>query len=89
MKHLRFFLKYYKYYHEGEVAYTPDWIFEEKRQKRLHFNYEDPEVFHNDKYKNFSHVCLWSKDGSKYYKKISMMSKKEKMQFIKDYLSGE
>lgn len=89
MKHLQFFLKYYKYYYDMEIAYTPDWIFDSKRQQRLHFRYDSQEVFHNDDDKNFSHICLMSKAGKKYYKQMTMMSHKEKRQFIADFLSGE
>lgn len=89
MKHLKFFIKYYKYYYDMEIAYVPDWIFDEKRQQRLRFNYNNREVFHNDQDKEISHVCLWDKNGKKYYKKMSMMSTKEKRQFVADFLSGE
>lgn len=89
MKHLKFFIKYYKYYYDLEIAYVPDWIFDEKRQQRLRFNYNNREVFHNDQDKEISHVCLWDKNGKKYYKKMSMMSTKEKRQFVADFLSGE
>lgn len=89
MKHLKFFIKYYKYYYDMEIAYAPDWIFDEKRQQRLRFNYNNREVFHNDQDKEISHVCLWDKNGKKYYKKMSMMSTKEKRQFVADFLSGE
>ncbi len=89
MKHLQFFLKYYKYYHDLEIAYTPDWIFDKKRQQRLHLKYDDITVFHNDEGKNFDQICLMSKSGKKYYKKMSMMSNKEKMRFIADFLSEE
>jgi hypothetical protein len=89
MKHLKFFIKYYKYYYDLEIAYVPDWIFDEKRQQRLRFNYNNREVFHNDQDKEISHVCLWDKNGKKYYKKMSMMSVKEKRQFVADFLSGE
>ena len=89
MKHLQFYLKYYKYYYDMEIAYTPDWIFDNKRQQRLHFKYDDPQVFHNDKDKEHKYVCLLSKEGKKYYKKISLMSVKEKRQFIADFLSGK
>lgn len=67
----------------------PDWIFDEKRQQRLRFNYNNREVFHNDQDKEISHVCLWDKNGKKYYKKMSMMSIEEKRQFVADFLSGE
>ena len=89
MKHLKFFIKYYKYYYDLEIAYVPDWIFDEKRQQRLRFNYNNREVFHNDQDKEISHVCLWDKNGKKYYKKMSLMSTKEKRQFVADFLSGE
>lgn len=90
MKHIKFYLKYYKYYYGLEIAYTPDWIFDSKRQDRLKFNYNNPEVFHNDRDKEYGYVCLISsKEGEKYYKKMSMMSQKEKRQFVADYLSGE
>lgn len=89
MEHLNFYLKYYKYYFDGEIAYTPDYLFEENRQKRLKFNYDSPEVFHNDKDKEFDYVCLWSVDKKKWYKKMSLMSVSEKRQFIADFLSGE
>ena len=69
-----------------EIAYTPDWIFEKERQKRIH---NSPNVFHNDTGKDFDQICLLSKSGKKYYKKMSMMSHKEKRQFIADFLSGE
>lgn len=89
MEHLQFFIKYYKYYYDFEIAYTPDYVLDPKRQQRLHFKYDDPAVFHNDDGKNFDHICLMSKSGKKYYKKMSMMSIREKRIFIKDYLSGE
>lgn len=89
MKHLQFFLKYYKYYYDGEIAYIPEWVFDSKRQQRLKHNYENLEVFHNDDGKNFDQVCLMSKAGKKYYKKMSLMSHKEKRRFIADYLSEQ
>jgi hypothetical protein len=89
MRHLKFFIKYYKDYYDGERAYVPDWVFDEKRQQRLGHNYENAEIFHNDSDKNFDHICLMSKAGKKYYKKMTMMSRKEKRQFVADYLSGE
>ena len=89
MEHLQFFIKYYKYYYDFEIAYIPDWIFGSERQKRLHFNYDDPAVFHNDEGKNFDQICLTSKSGKKYYKRMSMMSHKEKRRFVADFLSGE
>lgn len=89
MKHINFYIKYYKYYYNMEIAYTPDWIFDEKRQQRLHFNYNNREVFHNDRGKEYRYVCLMSKEGEKYYKEMSMMSTKEKRQFVADFLSGE
>jgi len=89
MKHLKFYLKYYKYYYDLEIEYTPDYVFEEKRQQRLKFNYDSSEVFRNDKDKEFSHVFIRGRDGKRYYKKRSMMSIKEKRQFVADYLSRE
>lgn len=72
-----------------EIAYTPDWIFDEKRQQRLKFNYNNSRVFHNDSGKEYRYVCLMSKEGEKYYKEMSMMSTEEKRQFVADFLSGE
>lgn len=67
----------------------PDWILSKERQQRLHLKYDNALVFHNDDGKNFDQICLLSKSGKKYYKKMSMMSHKEKRQFIADFLSGE
>ena len=86
MKHIKFYIKYYKYYYNLEISYMPDWIFDNKRQKRIR---NRPEVFHNDTDKEYDYVCLMSKEGKKYYKKMSMMSDKEKRQFVADFLSGE
>lgn len=89
MKHIEFFIKYYKFYYDIEIAYAPKWIFDKKRQENLKHNYENIEIFHNDKNKEFNYVCLFDKNNKKYYKKISLMSVKEKRQFIADYLSNK
>lgn len=89
MKHINFYIKYYKYYYNMEIAYAPDWIFDEKRQQRLKFNHNNSRVFHNDRDKEYRYVCLMSKEGEKYYKEMSMMSTKEKRQFVADFLSGK